>query len=699
MADLTVGVSDVISPDIVPALSCGGSLLVPAGGSATCDYEADLPDATDRLNTATVTMNGIEFTATAAVTFGDPSNEVNPTVNVSDSWYGDLGEFSGSGTATYDRTFTCSDNPADYTDGHLVTTYPNTATIDETGQDSSASVDVHCYIPDVAKDAHTFYTRTYLWDIAKSVDPAEWVMFAGDSGTSDYLVEVTQTGYEDSDWFVTGSITVHNPNPTSDLTVAVSDIISPDIVPALSCGGSLLVPAGGSATCDYEADLPDATDRLNTATITMNGIDFTATADVTFGDPSTEVNPTVNVSDSWYGDLGEFSDSGTATYDRTFTCSSNPADYTDGHLVTTYPNTATIDETGQNSSASVDVHCYIPDVAKDAHTSYNRDYSWTIDKTADASDLLLMVGQQFLVNYQVTVDATYTDSGWAVNGTITVNNPNPAADVTVSVSDVISPDIIPALSCGGSLLVPAGGSASCDYAAALPDGADRVNTATISMNGIEFTATAAVTFGDPSVVTDECITVNDDQYGALGEVCADQAPATFNYSMYVGPYDTCGVYQFVNTASFVTNDTGTTGSDSWTVNVDVPCVGGCTLTQGYWKTHSSYGPAPYDDTWALVGEDTPFYLSGQSWYEVFWTAPLGNAYYILAHQYMAATLNQLNGAASTPEVDAALAWAADFFSTHTPSDNLGPLRNQVLQKATLLDNYNNGLVGPGHCSE
>ena len=26
---------------------------------------------------------------------------------------------------------------------------------------------------------------------------------------------------------------------------------------------------------------------------------------------------------------------------------------------------------------------------------------------------------------------------------------------------------------------------------------------------------------------------------------------------------------------------------------------GCTLTQGYWKTHSENGPAPYDDNWAI----------------------------------------------------------------------------------------------------
>ena len=47
---------------------------------------------------------------------------------------------------------------------------------------------------------------------------------------------------------------------------------------------------------------------------------------------------------------------------------------------------------------------------------------------------------------------------------------------------------------------------------------------------------------------------------------------------------------------------------------------GCTLTPGYWKTHSDYGPAPYDETWAEIGgeippceENTPFFNSGKSY--------------------------------------------------------------------------------------
>lgn len=132
---------------------------------------------------------------------------------------------------------------------------------------------------------------------------------------------------------------------------------------------------------------------------------------------------------------------------------------------------------------------------------------------------------------------------------------------------------------------------------------------------------------------------------------------------------------------------------------------GCTLTQGFWKTHSEYGPAPFDDTWNLLpgglGADTPFLLSSQTWYEVFWANPRGgNAYYVLAHQYMAAVLNQLNGAGSTTAVDAALAWAEPFFNTSTPSSLLSKtVRQQAIYYAAILAHYNEGDIGPGHCSE
>jgi hypothetical protein len=202
---------------------------------------------------------------------------------------------------------------------------------------------------------------------------------------------------------------------------------------------------------------------------------------------------------------------------------------------------------------------------------------------------------------------------------------------------------------------------------------------------------------------DECVDVFDDYAGDLGTVLWDETPKTLTYSRTIGPYDTCGEYTVTNMVYYVTCGSGNSDTSTWTVIVHIPCAGGCTLSPGYWKTHSRYGPAPYDDTWAQinsgVGEDTPFFNSGQSYYEVLWTNPKGNPYYILAHQWIAVTLNNLNGA-DTSAVTAAMGQADVFFYSVTPGDHFTKVeRQQMLEIAEMLDNYNNGYIGPGHCSE
>jgi hypothetical protein len=77
----------------------------------------------------------------------------------------------------------------------------------------------------------------------------------------------------------------------------------------------------------------------------------------------------------------------------------------------------------------------------------------------------------------------------------------------------------------------------------------------------------------------------------------------------------------------------------------------------------------------------------------------------LAQQYIAAVLNKLSGASSTPEVDAAISWAeTHFFNLYTPAE-VGAktfsksVRDQAIYYAGILDDYNEGEIGPGHCPE
>lgn len=83
---------------------------------------------------------------------------------------------------------------------------------------------------------------------------------------------------------------------------------------------------------------------------------------------------------------------------------------------------------------------------------------------------------------------------------------------------------------------------------------------------------------------------------------------------------------------------------------------------------------------------------------MLWTSPSGgNAYYILAHAYIAAYLNGLDGA-DTSAVAGQLSTAQSLFSTYQPGDQLSrSVRRQFISTAETLDQYNNGYIGPGHC--
>jgi hypothetical protein len=338
---------------------------------------------------------------------------------------------------------------------------------------------------------------------------------------------------------------------------------------------------------------------------------------------------------------------------------------------------------------------------KTAEGSYGTKWTWTIDKEADTSSLILSPGQTSdLVNYTVTLSASSVDE-WTVSGIITIRNPTDADVWITDVTDVLSDGTHAIVDCSDLWNpLPGGFTSTCTYTASGTGDRPTKNTATAYFDGGSSTIEVDVNYADPVSEVDECIQVVDDQFGSLGKVCADQLPKTFTYDKTF-KYDVCGEYQFVNIASFATNDTGSTGSDSWTVDISVPCAGGCSLTPGYWKTHSEFGPAPYDNTWAQLpnGASTLFYLSGKSYYQVLWTPPQGNAYYILAHAFIAAKLNGLNGA-DTSAISSQLAWAEAFFTVKTPTTQLSKVqRLEVLTKATILDQYNNGYIGPGHCSE
>jgi len=126
---------------------------------------------------------------------------------------------------------------------------------------------------------------------------------------------------------------------------------------------------------------------------------------------------------------------------------------------------------------------------------------------------------------------------------------------------------------------------------------------------------------------------------------------------------------------------------------------GCSHTLGFWKNHP--------ELWDQAGEKTvltttAFFNSGKNYLTILGTPSAGgNAYIILAKQYIAAVLNTNGGASGNASVDAAIAGAAAYFAGAPAGipNPVDPTRSQLIGWGTTLDQFNNGTIGPGHCPE
>jgi len=382
-----------------------------------------------------------------------------------------------------------------------------------------------------------------------------------------------------------------------------------------------------------------------------------------------------------------------------------------------WPSLGAIDpETGTYAETDAVTFCFDYELYlnPNGYAHYGRRWGWDIAKTGYAPPVTLAAGSSFLAPYAVTVTSTgSTPEGLWIEGPVFLNNPTPYTP-TIDAVTVMVGDLPATVTCPFALphVLPAFTTATCDFTVDVPDTSDRliyVDVVADGLVGVDRSLETAsfsdhtTSYGD----LDECVAVYDDHVAGqfLGTACATDGAKTFTYTAEIGPFEACGPFEVTNTAWFEGLDSGASETASYLVDGAVPCQDGCSLTPGYWKTHSEHGPARYDDTWAQLpaGADTAFFLSGQSYYRVLWTSnTAGNAYYTLARAYIAAQLNQLNGA-SFDAVGAAFAEATTLLETHAPSSialsKKGAVRTRWLELATILDDYNNGLIGPGHCTE
>jgi hypothetical protein len=621
------GVTDSINDGGACSITSGNPTgAVPASGSVTlgytCSYTSAPSPLTAGTNTATATWDKTAaFTpdgsanGTAGVDFSTPTTIVDGSVTVTDpnSPTNPLGtvkytDLNNPTTFTYSHTF--SGDPAGTCTSHDNTATFTTSDTHATGSSQSVTVTV-CVGEDlsVSKTAAPSFTRTHNWSILKTVDPATQTIPAGKTGTFNYTVTVTETGFTDSGWTVTGQITVTNPNDWEAITADVGDVVGNGGSCTVNGGTGVSVPASSSVTLNYTctyASAPSSINGTNTATATWDSVKFftpssSAQGNATFAftTPTATVNQTITVTDSYKGPLG----TATATDTPPFTMQTFTYQRTESGTpgtCTTYPNTATIVETNQTASASAKL-CVAEDltVTKDANPSFTRTYNWAIAKAVDKSEIDIASGSSATFNYSVNVTETsFTDSGWQVNGTITVTNPNNFEDITVTnITDAVSNGGSCTVAGGSNVKVPAGQSMPLSYTCVYntpPTGSSGKNTATATWDQAtastpsgSATGSADFAFSTPTKTVNQTVNVTDSFAGPLGTATAtDTQPftsQTFTYQRTEsGTPGTCKTYP--NTATIV--ETGQSSSQTVKVCVGVDLTVSKTATPSFTRIYN-----------------------------------------------------------------------------------------------------------------
>ena len=557
--DVPVTVTDALSDGTSATVSCPSD-TVPANDSLSCTYTASPADGSATLNTATITSGNPAVDGTSAeasVSFTEnligydsgtlsDDNEFNPNPDT---------VISGDTTWNYSQTFTCSANPADYTNGSYLFNVPNTATLnDNINLSDTENVAVTCYLQALSpsKTAAGTYDRTVTWTLDKSVDDDSHTGNAGqDAGTSTWTVVATKSEVSDN-YAVSGTISIYNGASIAQ-TFGVSDVLNDGTTASVNCSTNT-VPALSSVTCDYTASPAGDSATLNTATVSAPGNNpQVATAAVSFTenligyDSGTLSDPRFDYSETISGDT-------TKTFPETFDCSSDANDYTNGSYSYTETNTATLNgNINLSDSESVVVDCTLAALqpTKTAAGTYNRTVEWTLAKSVSPASHSGEAGDSFDSIWTVVADKTEVSDNYAVSGTISIYNGASIAQ-TFSVSDVLDDGSPVSVNCPSNT-VAAGGTVECTYSASPADGSATLNTATVSAPGnADQTATAPVSFTENLIGYDSG-TLSDPRFSYSETISGDTTltfPETFDCSSEANDYAN-GAYSYteINTAT------------------------------------------------------------------------------------------------------------------------------------------------------
>ena len=366
------------------------------------------------------------------------------------------------------------------------------------------------------------------------------------------------------------------------------------------------------------------------------------------------------------------------------------------------------------------------------------DYDWSLKKLANPTAVTVPRGESVLITYTITAGrakASETDT-YGVSGQVCVTNGGDLTTENLKMVDQVQykdrSGQYQDLSGASQVILPlqqlSPGETSCyPYEILFSPAATTQyrNLARITItnhsghSGDEFGPEPKVDFALPPAPTtsteiDAEADVTDFLMCPSGFTCTpdDVGPWHFSQDGTVivsvliqndnAPYQS--TFTLTNTATLVESETDQERVSSAMVRIATdPGPSGCTRTIGYWKTHPEK-VTPLLPVWLGTGSGKSIQVTtaSQAVQILSMSSPYGspsNGITKLYAQLLAAKLNVLSGADGT-NIEPTLLSADDFLARYDWRDWKGLTAAQkqtVLDWKTILDNYNNGLMGPGHC--
>ena len=267
----------------------------------------------------------------------------------------------------------------------------------------------------------------------------------GGTATFNYTVDVEQTGVTDAGWTLAARSPSANPNDWEDITLTgLTDVGRQRRHLHRRPAGPYVVPKSGTLDVDYSCTSPRR--RPATAAPTPPRRPGTRRrpsprparppgSKAVHADPARRHQQDVHVTDTLRR-RPRHGDGHRQRAVRQRDVHLQPRRPASAGTCTTYNNTATITETKQQPTQTVDV-CVGKDLTVDARrppATFDRDLPWNIDKDVDKThgqDRRRRHGDVQLHRRRRRRPAS-RDAGWTLTGKITVTNPNDWEDITLT---------------------------------------------------------------------------------------------------------------------------------------------------------------------------------------------------------------------------------------------------------------------------